>query len=233
MNPLKVFISNLLTIALLASCKDETAQQRIEQLDKTVSEQKNQLHETTDKLREALEWNRKMSDKFDALEQRLKIVFQMQALEPSLFRTPDPFVMIDAHQKSFASVQTNNGTLLVSILDIQPHLDGFKVTLQIGNPYNMTYSGLSVSMRCGSSPPEFQKPTSDDTKSNKEALNWVEQYVSWKNTLKTKSTSYADQLLPGKWSKVEFMLAPVTNADLAFMQVAIATNEVLLLPGEP
>lgn len=226
MNPRKLFLPNLLAIALLASCTDETARQRIAQLDQKVTEQDS-------KLREAIDRNGRMTEELGTLEAKLRSVFQMQSVEPSLFRSQDPFALIDPHQKGFASVQTTNGSLLVSILNIEPHLDGFKVSLQIGNPYNMTYSGFSVSMRCGSPPPKYPRSTGDGAKLAKESLNWIEQYVSWKDTLKTKSTSYTDQLPSGKWSKIEFMLAPVTNADLAFMQIAITTNQVNLLPTDP
>ena len=105
---------------------------------------------------------------------------------------------LDPTQKSFSVVMTNNGHLLMSCEDIQPYGDGQKLTLRIGNPYDMTYSGFSLTCRYGTRPPEV--PAASDSTSA--MLDWLIAHRKWRETLKEAKKEFGDKLYPGSWNKV-------------------------------
>ena len=44
---------------------------------------------------------------------------------------------------SYQRIDTDGGTFLVSILNVTPYVDGFRVTCNFGNPSSATFSGSS------------------------------------------------------------------------------------------
>lgn len=102
----------------------------------------------------------------------------------------------------FASLQTSNGTLLVSLSNVEPYLNGMRLILQVGNPMMCTYSRSTMRLRYG--PRGSLQPRN------------------------IKEVSIIDPLLPGRWNRVEAVIAPLGVNDLGALQVSIETTTVSL-----
>jgi len=59
-------------------------------------------------------------------------------------------VSIDpASPKSFQRLDSAAGSFFVSLSDVVPFLDGYKVVLNVGNPLEVTYSGFTLDVKWG------------------------------------------------------------------------------------
>jgi hypothetical protein len=55
------------------------------------------------------------------------------------------FILLDtATANQFYPLRTNVGTIFVSLKNVTPYLDGYKMNLQIGNPFSITLEGLTI-----------------------------------------------------------------------------------------
>ncbi|MFC1480153.1 DUF3251 domain-containing protein [Candidatus Omnitrophota bacterium] len=124
--------------------------------------------------------------------------------------SPYKAIMIDPAEKGFQKIETATGYFLVACESVNPHSDGYKLTLIIGNPAAVTYSGFALRVTWGE---KF------DEKSAK--------FEEWKNSLKEKKHLFASNILrPGAWSRVELDLSPATPEELGFIQLAMATGSI-------
>jgi len=92
-------------------------------------------------------------------------------------------------------------------------LDGYKVDFQIGNPQNVTYDGVTVTLQWG--------PTATRTIYTNQAA-----MVAWQNAQKTKTESFPSQLLSGFWNNAEIIVTPATTEELRNLQISIETSTV-------
>lgn len=124
-------------------------------------------------------------------------------------------VEIDPSTKQFVRVDTGNGFLLVSCQDIQPALDGQKLTLSIGNPFNGKFMGFKINVEWG---PRYLGEPGD-----------IERYVRWHHDLKSKEYSFADTLEAGTWNKVYLVLPQTPAENASYLRISVATPTVGLL----
>ncbi len=118
-------------------------------------------------------------------------------------------VIIDPASKGFQRLDANNGSFLISVEDVQPYLNGYKLLLSIGNPLDMTFDGLIFKITWG----KFRKE---------------ESYEDWHNKLNTRDISVVNEIRPGSWNKVELLLVPAGASDLEYISLQIETNQVRL-----
>jgi hypothetical protein len=105
----------------------------------------------------------------------------------------------------------------------EAYLDGQKLILHIGNPYNMTYSGFDLKAEYGSRPEPYpSEPTPE------EISEWQSKNDEWQKTLKQKSLSFTTELPPGSWTKVEMILTPAKPEEVAYIRISMITNQVSL-----
>ena len=119
-------------------------------------------------------------------------------------------VTIDPSTKSFQRLDTTVGTLLVSCQDIRQYANGYKVLLDVGNTTMATLNGFKIKVSWG---PSFTDTTVTD----------------WETARQDKTFEVTDRLVPGKWNRVSFVLAPAQPRDLGYVTVAIETGVVSLL----
>lgn len=131
---------------------------------------------------------------------------------------------IDPTSKAFSVVKTNNGHLLVSAEDVTPYGDGQKVTLRVGNPYGMSFSGFKMTARYGPRAPEI--PASSDAKALRK---WFSDHEEWERSLRSKELSFTDELRPGRWNRVAMILAPATAHEVGTILIKIMTDQISLL----
>lgn len=103
------------------------------------------------------------------------------------------------------------GFFLVSLNRVEPYLDGQRVFLDIGNPSSISFDGFTLSA-------EWGKRVPDDTK----------QWEQWNAGLRQKELSFTDTLLPGMWTRVDFVLAPAPTTEFGHLALSIQTDTVSL-----
>lgn len=122
-------------------------------------------------------------------------------------------VTIDpASPKSFQRLDSSAGSFFVSLSDVVPFLDGYKVILNVGNPLDVTYSGFTLDVKWG--------PRYDYSKFS------VPTYKAWSSQLKEQKFPYADSLRPGAWNKVSIIISPAKAEDLGYLELSIETDTV-------
>jgi hypothetical protein len=118
--------------------------------------------------------------------------------------------LLDISSKGYERVDTTSGFFLVSLKEVKAYANGFKLTLQIGNPSSATYSGFSINAKWGKS---FDK---------------VNDYAAWEKSQHENKVTFTEKLLPSSWNTVDLVLAPAQKEDLEYIEVSLETNDVYL-----
>ena len=110
------------------------------------------------------------------------------------------YIVLNFRENKFQKLNTNVGHFFISPEKAIPYLDGYKVVIQIGNPFNCIFCD-----------PEFY-------------ISWMMPYenskekgltpTEWSNTKKEKEVSILARIEPGKWNNIELILTPCTLEEL-------------------
>lgn len=115
---------------------------------------------------------------------------------------------------SYQRLNSNNGTFLVLVSNVEKYLNGYKLTLSIGNTSSATYNGFELTLKWGQQLP----PGLPDLKT----------FERWLNSLKTRTQSYTQELRPASWNKVEMILLPAAANELGYLELSMQTNSISL-----
>jgi len=133
---------------------------------------------------------------------------------------------LDPTAKGFTVVKADNGHFLVSCENVVPYGDGQKITMSIGNPYNMTFQGITLTARWGPRPPAIPPISSGDDSGA--FHDWSVAHRAWQDSLRKRRISLTDDLLPGHWNRVTMVLAPAKVEEVGFIGVSIETDRISL-----
>jgi hypothetical protein len=139
---------------------------------------------------------------------------RIQALESADMLRDQKWVMLDPTTKAYQRIDTSIGSLLVSVKSVTPYLDGFNVTIAIGNPYGMDLNGILVSCKWGTS---FLYTN-----------GIVSNYQEVQNSQKSKDFQQTDVLLGGRWNPVELAITPATADEIKNLRISITPDTVSL-----
>lgn len=150
----------------------------------------------------------KLTFRIAAAEEELTLLRQRadeQSLATRLLETePHRSARLTLTDKAYDIAKTPQGALLVSVEDAKPYANGVKVLLQIGNPNNITYTGLDLGLTWGKT--DSKNPTAPTTK----------------------NVSLPATLTPGAWNTVEVVLAPAKIEEVEYLRVSVGVNNVSL-----
>ena len=107
--------------------------------------------------------------------------------------------MLNTSEKGYSRLDTNEGTFLISLSNVEPYADGYRLKLDIGNPSTATFTGFIIHASWGKTYGEYEK-----------------------------DFNYTEKLFPGSWNKVYLTLTPAQKEDLANIQISLSTNTVFL-----
>jgi hypothetical protein len=116
--------------------------------------------------------------------------------------------------RSFQRIDTDTGFFLVSVEEVTPYLNGYKLHLSVGNPMSAKYSGVKIKIKWGKS--------YDFSKYSEPSFN------VWQKSVQEKEFPITEMLQAGTWNKVELILAPATIDQLGFVRLSISTDTVAL-----
>ena len=100
--------------------------------------------------------------------------------------------------------------MLVSLGKLDPYLDGYKVTLEIGNILSATFNGFDLTAIWG---PRFK--TGGD-------------YGSWNKARKMKTFSQLGNLLPNRWTDIEIIFPATEAKDVGSIEIQVVINKISL-----
>jgi hypothetical protein len=116
---------------------------------------------------------------------------------------------------TFQRLDTDSGFFLISVKDVVPYLNGFKIHLNIGNPLSAGYSGFKVKVRWAKA--------YDYAKYTEASMN------EWQKGIQEKETSLVDVLDAGTWNNVDVIVAPATTEQLGFVTLSMSVDTVRLI----
>lgn len=126
--------------------------------------------------------------------------YKAAAFDPG---TPGPYQRLD----------TTSGTFLVSVQNVTPYLDGFRVTCDFGNPSSATFNGFKLKAKWG---PRL------DLKNKKMTLR------QWTEALREKDISLTASLRPASWNRLSFVVSPASAEEFGYLELSMETNSVSL-----
>jgi hypothetical protein len=141
----------------------------------------------------------------------------------------DKSVIIDASTPGYTTIETGTGRFLIACDNVQPYLDGQKLTLRIGNPSLLTVSGFKLTATWGTHSPRYPA----NNPSTEEFAAWIEEYKRWERSLRVKEIDSPTDLKPGVWSNVDVVITPAKPEELAYLKLLMTTNKVSLLKDKP
>lgn len=113
----------------------------------------------------------------------------------------------------YQRIDTTSGVFLVSVKNVTPYVDGFRVTCNVGNPSSATFSGFKVKAKWG---------PRRDFKSK--GFN----FAQWQALLREKELSLTESLRPGAWNPVTFVLSPAKADEFGYLELSLTTDLISL-----
>jgi hypothetical protein len=117
---------------------------------------------------------------------------------------------IDPSTKNYGRLDTDVGRLLVICEDVSPYANGYRVSIRIGNVTMATLNGFKLNVSWG-------RAYGDTT------------VIGWEAARHESTFDYTEELLPGRWNKVSFVLAPAQSHDLDLVTLGVETDRVSLI----
>jgi hypothetical protein len=96
-------------------------------------------------------------------------------------------------------IDTSMGSFLIGLKDVSPYLDGYKLSISIGNPSSITYTRSEITVR------------------------WVTDTL-----IQTSKTTIIEDLNPGYWNRAEVIISPAKADDISKLEITMETNTVEL-----
>ena len=155
-----------------------------------------------------------------------ELQIEIAALQGRLGTLEDTEATLNLTERNYSLVKSNVGNLLAVVNDIKPYSDGQKISLLIGNPYNMTFDGYTIIVRYSRRLPEF--PNVNDPEKRK---IWLSEISKYRESQKQKVVVITDKLLPGRWNKTTIVLAPAKPEEIGSIGIKISTNVLVLYGG--
>ena len=138
--------------------------------------------------------------------QELLTVTNVSDLDSDIYQSRYAFssAPIAPQDKGYAFLKTPFGNLLVGTENVEPYLDGYKIHLKIGNPTNIRFNGFSLIYSTFSDSNVFA-------------------------TFHAITNNITDDLVPGYWTPIDFVLAPATMEEVRNASVSVELNQLTLL----
>jgi len=124
---------------------------------------------------------------------------------------------LDLSARTYQRLDTDTGWFMISVKDASSYLDGYRVTLEIGNPSSATYRGFKLKVKWNAKY-DWTKFTNDS-------------YEKWHAAIKEKEISFTDILIPAKWNRVDLLLSSTSADQLGYFQISMQTDTISLLGG--
>lgn len=154
-----------------------------------------------------------LKDKVGALDGQIQVLKSQQiATLVERLSLPQAWAEFDPQdQKKYTAIQAPAGVVLAVLEKVEPYLDGFTVSMRIGNPTTASYTGVKGKVRWGR-----QIDVKQDEKYNK---------------LSEKEIDLTDSIPSGRWTIVNFNIAPAKSDEVRRIVFEPVFNSLRLAGG--
>jgi hypothetical protein len=151
------------------------------------------------------------------IENKIAFIEMMQELQSSAIDSIDTRKATISDGGTYGIAKTLQTPVFVSIEKIEPHLDGYKVALSVGNPSSVIFDGSQIEVEWGL-PWGAKGRTSDEIRASR----------------KTKKFSFPREFPPNTYTHIEVALTPATAEEVKTLQVGVNWNTIKLRgPAQP
>jgi hypothetical protein len=204
-------------------------QAEIDELKTQVEDAEYETEGLAEVIQELQELNQSLSKALTDRDERLV------ALELAIIRQTSKEIGIDPTTSKFSISDIGIGKLLVSFIDAEPYLDGFKVILHIGNPNAAKIEGLTINANW-SSEKSFKKDSNEADKitgnfpgsAMAARDNMINATTPQRANKKWRKFSITDVLNPGSWTKVSINVTPATAEEIKTLRLLLDATTVSL-----
>lgn len=116
--------------------------------------------------------------------------------------------VLDLEDKAYSRLKTEMGVMLISVERVEPHLDGVRVTLRVGNPHNVILQGFKAKVRWGGRLP---LPNDDQ---------FDAKMTTWKSAVQEKEISSSSSIFAGSWNLVQITVAPAKQEEFGYLAIS-------------
>lgn len=125
---------------------------------------------------------------------------RLAEIEKQIELSSGDFGILDASNQKYTDLRADNGlTFFLSVVSVQPYLDGFKIDMKIGNPNFATVYGCTI--KIGPSNP-------DGTSANMIAIDVPQTLAS------------------GAWTRTDLFMPNVTAAQMRKLRVSMSASTI-------
>jgi hypothetical protein len=122
------------------------------------------------------------------------------------------FAQLNTSTKDYSVLQNDLGKFLISVQNVEKYANGYKLTLNIGNPNAITFNNVLATFSYGT---PYDK-----------SKDWK----VWLDSLKTSQAYISKPLLAATWNRVVVVVAPAKEEDIGFITISLQTSQVQLVP---
>jgi len=161
-------------------------------------------------------------------EEQIKNRKSITELHTSLFKHkyyPDlkDSRIFEPDSEGFYKIETGVGDLYVSLKNIEEYANGYKVSFQVGNPYEADILNAKASLLYGISYKEYKEQHKDSNDKGYQNL-----FDDWQNNLKKVEKSITEGFKRGKWNNLEFIITPAKSNELATLKLSLSADGLSL-----
>jgi hypothetical protein len=154
-----------------------------------------------------------LQTRIGALE-KAKSDLEFRLFQLELSQNAHNTALLDLTSHEYQRLDTATGTFLVSFEDATPYLDGYRVTLSIGNPSFATFKGFKLKVKWNTKY-DYAKYTTTS-------------YEQWNKAMQERESSFVDELKPGAWNNITLLLPSTSNNQLGYFLLSMETSTVSL-----
>jgi hypothetical protein len=211
----------LLMIAfLMQSCENITSKQEIEKL----RDQSEKLRGDIDALRQSV---KSQSDSIRSLEADGEFSREVLAEHSGKLLSLEDRVksynsrIFDFGDKTHQRIDSQNGFFLVRVDDVKPTPTGVKVTLQMGNPFAASFTGLKLMAKWGKPNPTLGQ--GENTKKRAKDVDESEERLT------QREFTFHQTLRGGAWTYIELLLPNTKIDEVRHLELSIETPTIALI----
>lgn len=156
-------------------------------------------------LSDFLEFERETKDGFMKLQEEIvssKVVFNLK------------------EQEGFSKINSGGLIFCVSIAEVQPYLEGFKVIFELGNPFSSSFVNPKITIKWGLGPLKYYQENKSEENSILDLLD------SWEKSLYQKKTTILKELKPGIWNRFEVIVSPAKLHEIEYVEFSFDISTV-------
>lgn len=122
-------------------------------------------------------------------------------------------------KEGFSKINSGGHIFFISVENVQPYLEGFKVLFKIGNPQYVTYSDPKIKIKWNKDLLKYfkEKKSSD--------ANYFDVFSAWEKSSKSKEISALKDLEPGVWNRFEILITPATLDEIEHVEFSMEVNK--------